>query len=440
MKKFIIYCRVSSKRQAMEGYSLADQESRLFKYIEAKKRKEDDYSLEIMVDDGYSASSLDRPKMREIINRIKNKDVDCIYVYCLDRLTRKITDLAYLIDLMNKNDVQLVSLSENVETKTPAGKLFINIVVLFAQWELENILSRTSRGILESAAQGNYPKASIPFGYKKKDKKIVIDPEKAELVKYIFNCIVTEKRSVNSIHLELSKSKPFNLTWPDTRIYKMIKNEIYTGTFIYGNNRIENHSPAIIDKKTFTEANRLIRKYVESKNEYIFKKYTFCKHCGEYTITSMTTGANGKKYKYYYCKKCRKEISEIRILNQCKKTLDELAYDYFVGLDLSKLEKDYKREYGKLKSLLKTISNTKLSYDEVEDLTKPLIERVNSLEGAMSAVRANVEDREFANVEFHVQRDILLMYVERIEIDMRSQRADIVIKNRKNIEKKQKKT
>ncbi len=428
MKKAIVYCRVSSKKQANEGYSLADQESRIMKYIEAKKKKEDDFVIQIMIDDGFSASSLDRPKMKKIIEMIENKEIDSIYVYCLDRLTRKITDLAYLIDLMNKNDVTLISLCENVETKTPAGKLFINIVVLFAQWELENILSRTSRGIMESAAQGNYPKAVAPFGYVKKDGKLVIYEEKAELVRYVFNAVAVDKRSVNSVRIELSKNRNFNLKWSNTSLYRMIRNEIYIGTFVYGGFRIENHSPAIIEKEIYHEANRLIRKYEESQNKYIFKKFAYCSECGEYAVTSMTTKPNGKSYKYYKCSCCGKEIGEIKILSQCKNQLDDMASTYFNQLDLEEVEKQYEQEFGKLKSIIASVGGTNLTYDQVKELTGSLIDRVDNLEGEIGALQAGVENREFCNVEFHVQRDILIKYVEKIKIDMRSKRADIIFK------------
>lgn len=426
MKRIIVYCRVSSKHQAEEGYSLADQKRRILRYIAAMPCEEEQ-SIEYYVDDGYSGSSLERPKMKQLIEKIKAEECDEVYIYSLDRLTRRVVDLSLFLELIKEHNVQLISLSEKVDTDTPIGKFFVSIIVLIAQWELETILNRTKRGIIESAAEGNYAKASIPFGYKKEGKKLVIDEEKAEVVRYVFWQVAYHKRTVNSIRVELHEKNVLGKKWSNTSIYKMIKNKIYIGTFEYGDAVFENHSPAIIDKKTFDKANKMIRSYLESDVKYLFRQYVHCEHCGQYMVCSMTTAANGKTYKYYICRQCHHQISELQILKQNRKIFDRLAVEWLWSASEDKLSAEYENQFGKLKSLISSMANTDLSYESVEELAKPLVNNLDETEKAMKTAKHKALKPAFTSLEYSIQREILSKNVDRISVDVKSQRADVIL-------------
>lgn len=136
----IAYVRVSTEEQAREGISLDNQESRVRAFCQAK-----DWELmEVLADEGFSGSSLDRPGMQEVIQRCQKREVDVVVIYKLDRLTRSVRDLGYLVqDVFGKYGVAFSSIQDNFDTTTANGKLILNILGSVAQWERDIVVERT---------------------------------------------------------------------------------------------------------------------------------------------------------------------------------------------------------------------------------------------------------------------------------------------------------
>ena len=145
-----IYIRVSTEEQAKGGYSLEAQEERLRFFARSQ-----DWSVhKIFEDKGYSAKSLDRPAVKDLLCDAKLKRFDVILVYKLDRLSRKLKDLIEMVLKLNEYGVGIKSATESIDTTTPAGRLIFHQLGSFAQYERELISERTKFGMMKRLSQG----------------------------------------------------------------------------------------------------------------------------------------------------------------------------------------------------------------------------------------------------------------------------------------------
>lgn len=309
-RKTAIYCRVSTDDQAEHGYSLRDQERSIRKYISLY---EDEFidEIEIYIDDGFSAKNLERRDIQILLKDIKNGIVSKVVVHNLDRLTRSIMDLMFLIEYFEKYDVKLYSLKEKIDTDTAIGRFFVSVIVLISQWEREAISERTIRGMDQSSLEGNYVRGMPPFGYELIDKKLVINDKKAAIVKQIYTMYYFEENSINQIyHYHASNHNDFNFIWTYDRVRRVLNNEIYTGLFKNKRLEIHDHSPAIISKKLFKETQEMLK----IKNRYNSLGFIFGRKCynsktKENLVLDSTKKPN-KTYYYYYDRKENIRINE----------------------------------------------------------------------------------------------------------------------------------
>lgn len=156
----IAYVRVSTREQADEGVSLAAQRERITAYAAL-------YGLEIVevvVDAGVSAATLDRPGLARALAALADGRADALVVAKLDRLTRSVRDLGDLIDGPLAR-AALLSVGEQVDTRTAAGRLVLNVLASVAQWERETIGERTSAAMQHLSATGGYVGGEPPYGY-----------------------------------------------------------------------------------------------------------------------------------------------------------------------------------------------------------------------------------------------------------------------------------
>jgi site-specific DNA recombinase len=155
------YARVSTDRQAEQGVSLEAQQRR----IEAMAVVQNAQLLEVIVDGGESAKSLNRPGLQKILSLIQAHEVEAVIVAKLDRLTRSVKDLCGLLELFEKRNVALISVAESLDTSTAAGRLVITIMGAVSQWEREAIGERT-REALRHKMGNNQRVGTILYGHR----------------------------------------------------------------------------------------------------------------------------------------------------------------------------------------------------------------------------------------------------------------------------------
>jgi DNA invertase Pin-like site-specific DNA recombinase len=162
----IAYLRVSTEKQADRGVSLDAQRAKAHAYAEL-------YDLElvdVIVDAGVSAKTLDRPGLRRALDLLRAGRAEALLVVKLDRLTRSVRDLGALVeDYFGSGRWALLSVGEQVDTRTAAGRLVLNVLASVAQWEREATGERTSAALRHKAAAGEYTGGDVPYGYRLDD-------------------------------------------------------------------------------------------------------------------------------------------------------------------------------------------------------------------------------------------------------------------------------
>ena len=170
--KAVGYVRVSTEEQAREGLSLDAQEEKIRAYCTAKGWR----LVRIYRDEGFSGKDLNRPGLQSLIQDLRNNGIEAVVVAKLDRLTRSVRDLGYLIDDLF-DGVALASVEESLDTTTAGGRFVLNILGAVAQWERETIAERTRNTLRFKRERGEWV-GRIPYGFKiGPDGRLVEDPE-----------------------------------------------------------------------------------------------------------------------------------------------------------------------------------------------------------------------------------------------------------------------
>ena len=332
-----LYPRVSTEDQSRFGHSLDEQECKLKQLCEFKG-----YEIyKIYREEGVSAKNTNRPKFQEMIEDMKNGKINKIIVYKLDRLTRSIQDLEVICSMLEEYNCELESVAEEINTGNANGKFFIRMLTILAQLEIERTSERTKFGLVGAIKKGHIP-SRAPLGYKREDKKLVINHIEEEVVRRIFNMYL-EGKSVCSICQTFNEENVLNRHWATTTVDKLLSNQIYIGNMEYNKRKkeniqlFENVVPAIIDKTTFAMVKKRKEKNLKNykrKRTYIFMQKIYCPRCHKIMGGESSTSHTGDKHIYYKCNNCKKRISEKKIEKSLMKFLNDML-DFFLIIDNS---------------------------------------------------------------------------------------------------------
>ena len=194
--KTVAYLRVSTDKQADRGVSLDAQRAKVIAYAQL-------YDLElvdVVVDAGHSAKSLDRPGLQRALEMLKRREADALLVVKLDRLTRSVVHLGQLVETyFAPGKAALLSVGEQIDTRTAAGRLVLNVLASVSQWEREAIGERTAAAMQHKASHGQYTGGRVPFGYRLASDGEHLEPEPAE------QAILAEARGLRSAGLSLER-------------------------------------------------------------------------------------------------------------------------------------------------------------------------------------------------------------------------------------------
>ncbi|MFH1415867.1 MAG: recombinase family protein [Elusimicrobiota bacterium] len=307
MKKCAIYTRVSTDMQAEKEYnSCQSQETKIRAFIESQD-KWDVY--QVYSDEGYSGATLQRPGFQKMLSDIEN--IDIILFYKMDRLTRSPKDFYQLVELFEKHEVDFISITERFDTSTPAGRLLRNIMLTFGQFERELTSERVKDKMFERAKLGFWNGGFIPYGYNNVSKKLLINKEEAEVVKFVYETFIeTESlfktyRTVKKAGIRTRGGNVFD----KSMLYKMLRNPIYTGRTRYGEKSYQGIHEAIISDDMFELARNYHKKrFLPNKpfRDYAFAGIVKCGECSSHmTPTYAYKDKKGvrKRYNYYRCTK-----------------------------------------------------------------------------------------------------------------------------------------
>jgi len=247
------YIRVSQERSAKNGYGLEYQESDIKKHIQYKGWE----LIEIYKESGVSGYRKDRPALERLLKDAENGRFDVVIFPSIDRVGRSVKDVIEIDSFLRKHKVDTVFLREGVDTSTPTGALYRNIMSSVAEFEGRLIYERLSKGKREKASEGGYIGGWLPYGYAKDGDNVIVVKKEAGIVEQIFQWRASGK-SLQWIcdHLNSDKIKTKrNGRWYVSTIRGILKNRFYTGRIEFEGTFIHARHDAIISDVLFSKCN-----------------------------------------------------------------------------------------------------------------------------------------------------------------------------------------
>lgn len=240
------------------------------------------------IDDKYSGKDTNRPAFHELMCDIKLGLINVVVVHKVDRLSRSLSDFIKIMDFFNEYNVEFISVTQNFDTTSSMGKLTLNLLCSFAQFERELMVERQKDRIKIAKEKGCWLGGTVPLGYKAQNKKLVIDKNAAKIIKFIFRYIaqggsITKLRQILFDEYGINKDK--------NALYRLLNNVIYIGKVTHYKNVYDGQHPKLINEKLFNKAHQIltirqVRVYEHHENPSLFRKIAFCKYCHKPMRTS----------------------------------------------------------------------------------------------------------------------------------------------------------
>jgi len=272
-------------------------------------------------DGGYSGSNLDRPALQRLLADIQAGQIDCVLTHRVDRLSRSLLDFAKLMELFEQHQVAFVSVTQHFNSGTSMGRLVLNVLLSFAQFERELIAERTRDKMAAARRKGKWGGGLPVLGYDidASNKKLVINEEEAVRVRAIF-ALYLQHRGLLPVLAELARrgwctkqtrtkeghvhgGRPFTRS----SLYRLLTNVTYIGQVRYRNEIYPGEQPSILDPKTWQEVQALLAQNGSGRmgteripSEALLQGLLFCRPCG-CAMTPAQVSRGNRRYRYYTC-------------------------------------------------------------------------------------------------------------------------------------------
>jgi site-specific DNA recombinase len=266
-------------------------------------------------DGGFSGGNTDRPALQRLLADVRAGKLDIIVVYKVDRLTRSLADFAKLVELFDKHNVSFVSVTQQFNTTTSMGRLTLNVLLSFAQFEREVTSERIRDKIAASKRKGLWVGGMAPLGYDTKDRKITVNEAEARTVRTIFrsylklgslNLVMAElrKRAIITKRRQLQSGKTVGGI-PFTRgpLAHLLRNRFYIGEVMFKGETLPGEQPAIVDRDLFEAVQAKLNAQLRSYNKQ--RRSSKALLTGRLfddrgqPMSPSHTRKRGRKYRYY---------------------------------------------------------------------------------------------------------------------------------------------
>lgn len=418
------YVRVSTEKQTKKGVSIDTQKQHIFNKLKSMEIISDMSDIFFYVDDGYSGKSLDRPRVKEIINDIKKRNIVLFCLYDLSRLSRDVSDTNWMLALAKKYNVTALSVYDELRYDTAGDRMVTNIKASYNMYERERIVERTNDGLRHICFdQKRYPcGGKVRFGYYRGiDKQIYIHEEHSKL--FIKAVEMAKKR------YRIDKIRDYLNTHQNERIFtvetvkEMLRDEKYAGIFIYKDMVHYDIVPPIVKLEDLKEASKLItKKKLKDNKKYLFDGIVFCK-CGKKMSCTHSHGKN-KKYYYYKCSNCNQTISQTKLENS-------VMYLETVSTsknEESKIKSEYYRIKNKIAELKNDYINEKITTNEFCRCAVVLEEKIKSINTLISLSKEkNINEKYVDMITLDDKKKFLQKNFKEIVVDPQSKRIEKII-------------
>ncbi len=412
-----VYTRKSTEDGLEQEFNSLDAQRRAGEAFIASQRSEGWICLPNQYDDGgYTGGNMERPALRRLMADIEAGHVDCVVVYKVDRLSRSLLDFARLMETLEKNGISFVSVTQQFNTTSSMGRLTLNILLSFAQFEREIISERTRDKIGATRRKGKWSggRPILGFDVDPRGGRLVVNEDEAARVRAIFELYLKHEALIPTIREldargwttkrwttkkgHVAGGRPFN----KQGLSSLLRNVLYIGRVTYKDELHDGEHPAIVDEEVFRRARRLLGrngatggKHVRNSFGAILKGLLRCVPCGCAMVPTHTLNG-ARRYRYYVCTNAQKRgwhdcpsksipaqeierfvIDQVRCIGRDRtllaETLEEAraqAKTHIKGLETEKraLTRDLKRYNGELRKLAGLSSTNGTATDRMADL------------------------------------------------------------------------
>ncbi len=441
-----VRCAIYTRKSTEEGLeqefnSLDAQWESAEAYITSQKSEGWTVLPERYDDGGYSGGSMERPALERLLRDIQAGKIDCVIVYKVDRLSRSLLDFARILETFERHSVAFVSVTQQFNTTTSMGRLMLNVLLSFAQFEREIIGERIRDKIAAQKRKGRWTGGIPALGYDVDrtgpSPRLVINADEAARVREIFQ-LYLEMGSLLSVSDELDKrgwvtkirstrkgATAGGLPFDKAKLYALLTNRIYLGKIVHKGEIFDGVHEPIIDADMFDRVQRQLKSNgrcggAEVRNRYgaLLRGLLRCKTCDSAMTHSFTKGRKGQFYRYYRCvratksghRKCsgsmlpaheieRIVIDEIRSLASDKSLLQDVhaqAMATMAGemVELQRNRDEVKRDRERYDRELRQLATEDVTTASVADRLAHVHERIADAERRLPQIDARIAELE----------------------------------------------
>jgi site-specific DNA recombinase len=325
----VIYTRKSTEEGLELDFNTLDAQREAGEAYIASQKAQGWVCLDERYDDGgFSGGNIDRPAFQRLMADVAEGKLDCIVVYKIDRLSRSLMDFARIMETLEAHGVSVVSVTQQFNTTSSMGRLTLNILLSFAQFEREIISERTRDKIAAARRKGKWTGGPPVLGYDRlrdnRGTRIVVNKAEAERVRAIYRMYLEEGSLLPTIQALRAlgwKTKRYETTTGKVRggaefdkssLQKLLTNPVYLGKVTYKGEVHDGEHEAIVDEDLFARVQGLLRrnrnsggKHTRNKYGALLKGLVRCKACGCAMSHHFTTRGN-TRYRYYVCIRAQK--------------------------------------------------------------------------------------------------------------------------------------
>ncbi|MCD6405219.1 MAG: recombinase family protein [Planctomycetes bacterium] len=323
-----IYTRKSTEEGLDQEFNSLDAQREAGEAFVESQRHEGWVCLPDRYDDGgFSGGNMDRPALKRLLADVEAGKIECIVVYKVDRLSRSLLDFARIMETLDKQHVSFVSVTQQFNTTHSMGRLTLNILLSFAQFEREIIAERTSDKMSAARRKGRWVGGRPVLGYDiaPEGGRLVVNEGEAARIRAIFE-IYIERQSLIATVKELNRRGWTTKRWitrkgresggrPFTKdtLFRLLTNPIYLGKVRHKGNLYEGAHDAVVNEVIWLRAGELLRrngrtggKTVRNKYGALLKGILYCEPCGAAMVHAYTSRGT-KRYRYYVCGRAQKQ-------------------------------------------------------------------------------------------------------------------------------------
>ncbi len=320
-----IYTRVSTPEQAEGDFSSIDNQREMAEAYIKSQAGQGWVALDERYDDrGFSGGTMERPALDRLLQDAQDRLVDCIVVTKIDRLSRSLLDFARIVDILDRHGVSFVSVTQQFDTLNSMGKLTLNILLSFAQFEREMIAERTREKMVAARRKGKWIGGTLPLGYDILDSKLTINGDEAVRVRTIFD-LYLKHESLAATLVEMTERNWTSKSWTTKRghyrkgkpfqkasLRRLLTNPIYIGKVLHDGHIYDGEHEGIVDTQVWKRTQQILKKNGSNgggdvRNRYgaLLKGILRCAPCDSAMVHTFIK-RNGRQYRYYVCGKAQR--------------------------------------------------------------------------------------------------------------------------------------